>query len=83
MAQELFRGDAHNGKIDVYAFAVVQWELLTRALPWEDRRTNAVSQGTPNLPLTHHSLLCHVCARCQGSSTLGGTTADSLCARFC
>lgn len=41
MAPELFRGDLYDGKVDVYAFGVVQWELVTRALPWEHVRANA------------------------------------------
>eukprot|EP00041_Stephanoeca_diplocostata_P038888 m.1565248 g.1565248 ORF g.1565248 m.1565248 type:complete len:2437 (-) comp25287_c0_seq22:480-7790(-) len=39
MAPELFAGAGYDRKIDVYAFGVVQWELLTRALPWEHLRT--------------------------------------------
>ena len=35
MAPEVIRNDPVNDKCDVYSFAIVLWELMTRQTPWE------------------------------------------------
>ena len=35
-APEILRGHDYNEKVDVYSFAIVIWELLTRKIPYKD-----------------------------------------------
>ena len=37
MAPEVFEGGSHYGpEVDVYSFAIIMWELLTRRMPWDE-----------------------------------------------
>ena len=56
MAPEILLGERYNEKIDVYAFAMVLLELISRQLPWQEagktqpRRGLATRLGAPGLP---------------------------------
>ncbi len=36
MAPEVLAGRAYDGKVDVYSYGIVLWEIASQRLPWED-----------------------------------------------
>jgi len=57
MAPELIRSEKCSGKVDVWSFGVVIWELLTRHEPYKTLNVNqvifGVGGGTLKLPIPH------------------------------
>ena len=70
MAPEMFEGIPYTGKVDVYAYGILLWELLTRQMPFkgmtpiqimnaicEEKQRPSIPKGTPE----SLSLLINLC----------------------
>ena len=50
MAPEVFEGNTYSEKCDVFSWGIILWEMLTRRLPFEGDKFNAVSYTHLTLP---------------------------------
>ena len=63
MAPEILLGERYNEKIDVYAFAMVLLELVSRQLPWKEAGKTQPRRG-PRLALTRRDCQRFALAMC-------------------
>jgi serine/threonine protein kinase len=83
-APEVLEGQRASAASDVYAFALVMFELLAWDVPW--RLPPLTVSGSPGWRLArqlHGPLLQPGCGRCQGGGPLAGNPSLRLDAPLC
>ncbi|KAH3761770.1 serine/threonine-protein kinase STY17 [Pelomyxa schiedti] len=73
MAPELFASQKYTEKADVYSFAIVMWEMLTRQIPYSDKDSWAiplsVAKGDrPPIPKDCHPAFSKLIKQCWHSN---------------
>ncbi|KAH3763716.1 serine/threonine-protein kinase STY46 [Pelomyxa schiedti] len=69
MAPELFSSHSYTVKADVYSYAIVVWEMVTRSVPYEDKDTWAIPVSVckgerPSIPKETHPELAKIIKKC-------------------